>query len=116
MIEESGIVYEKGDVEQVEQGLKYDTGKAPIFRGVVAYFPRAVTHVAAVSSFGADKYAWGNWKHVDDGITRYTDAMVRHLTQEAAGEVMDDDSGLMHAAHCAWNALARLELMLTQGV
>jgi len=38
--------------------------------------------------------------------------MVRHVTKEAKGEVLDDDSGFPHQAHTAWNALARLELYL----
>ena len=35
------------------------------------------------------------------------------LLAEASGHVQDDESGLQHAAHAAWNALARLELMLS---
>lgn len=92
--------------------VKYDAGKAPIFRGVVSYFPRAVAAVAEVSGFGASKYAWDGWENVDDGINRYSDAMVRHLIAEGKGEVLDPDSGLLHAAHTAWGALARLELIL----
>lgn len=92
--------------------IKYDAGKAPIFRGVVSYFPRAVAAVAAVSGFGANKYAWHGWEGVGDGINRYSDAMVRHLLREGEGEVLDPDSGLLHAAHAAWGALARLELIL----
>lgn len=92
--------------------IKYDAGKAPVFRGVVSYFPRAVAAVAEVSGFGANKYAWNGWEQVDDGINRYSDAMVRHIIAEGKGEVLDPDSGLLHAAHTAWGALARLELML----
>lgn len=94
--------------------IKYDAGKAPIFRGVVSYFPRAIEAVAQVSGFGASKYAWAGWEGVDDGINRYSDAMVRHLMREGQGEVLDSDSGLLHAAHTAWGALARLELMLRE--
>lgn len=94
---------------------KYDGGKSPIYRGAISYFPRAISLVAAVSAFGASKYAWGGWRDVDDGVNRYSDAMVRHLGYEAEGESVDPDSGLLHAAHIAWNALARLELLLNQG-
>lgn len=94
--------------------IKYDAGKAPVFRGVISYFPRAVAAVAEVSGFGANKYAWNGWEQVDDGINRYSDAMVRHIIAEGKGEVLDPDSGLLHAAHTAWGALARLELMLRQ--
>jgi hypothetical protein len=38
--------------------------------------------------------------------------MYRHLLAEAAGQHCDAESGLVHAAHAAWCALARLELML----
>jgi Domain of unknown function (DUF5664) len=94
--------------------IKYDGGKAPVYRGVVSYFPRAVKAVAEVSGFGAAKYAWAGWEGVDDGFNRYSDAMVRHLFREGEGEVLDPDSGLLHAAHTAWGALARLELMLRE--
>jgi len=95
-------------------GIKYDGGKAPIFRGAVSYFPRAIEAVASVSAFGASKYAWKGWQSVDDGYNRYSDAMVRHLAYEGKGEVLDPDSGLLHAAHAAWNALARLELLIRE--
>ena len=94
--------------------IKYDGGKAPVFRGAVSYFPRAIEAVAAVSQFGATKYAWKGWEGVDDGFNRYSDAMVRHLTYEGKGETLDPDSGLLHAAHAAWNALARLELLIRE--
>lgn len=91
---------------------KDDRGKAPIYRGVLSYFPNAVAEVATVSDFGATKYAWNGWLHVPNGIDRYSDALVRHLAQEGAGEIYDPESGLRHASHVAWGALARLELML----
>ena len=99
--------------ENVTKGaIKFDGGKSPVFRGAVAYFPRAISAVAEVSAFGASKYAWNGWQSVPDGYNRYSDAMVRHLGYEGTGEVLDPDSGLLHAAHTAWNALARLELTL----
>lgn len=104
---------ENEDVKASPPGaVKYDAGKSPIYRGGLGYFPRAISHVAAVSAFGATKYAWEGWRYVDDGLNRYSDAMVRHLAAEAEGQIVDSDSGLLHAAHCAWNALARLELIL----
>lgn len=103
------------DTEAVGRGaIKYDGGKPSVYRGVVDYFPRAVMAVAAISTFGANKYAWKGWEGVEDGIARYSDAMMRHLLQEATGEELDPDSGMMHAAHAAWGALARLELILRE--
>lgn len=97
-----------------EPGAKLDAGKVAIWRGALDYFPRAIEQVAAVSTFGASKYAWKGWETVPDGINRYSDAMGRHLIEEATGHIYDHDSGLRVAAHTAWNALARLELMLRE--
>lgn len=94
-------------------GTKYDKEKA--FGSVVyEYFPRAIEAVSEVSTFGARKYARGGWAYVPNGITRYTDAMHRHMLAEAKGEIIDPDSQLKHAAHAAWGALCRLELLLRE--
>jgi len=95
-------------------GFKYDADKAPLYRGAISSFPRAITGVAEVSAFGARKYVWDGWRPVSDGINRYSDALVRHLAAEAKGEILDDDSGYLHAKHTAWNALARLELIMIE--
>jgi len=97
-----------------EPGSKLDFGKSPVFQGALAYFPRALMAVADVSQFGAKKYTWFGWKTVPDGQNRYTDALLRHLIYEGIGQDEDADSGLTHAAHAAWNALARLELLLEE--
>jgi hypothetical protein len=94
-------------------GAKLDAGKPPLLRGVLQYFPRALQAVAEVSAHGAAKYTWKGWETVPDGVARYGDALARHLVKEAAGP-LDQDSGLLHAAHAAWNALARLELILRE--
>ena len=95
-------------------GAKLDAGKSPILAGSIQYFPLALEAVAQVSAFGAGKYTWGGWRTVPDGVRRYGDALARHLTKEAVDGDHDPDSGLVHAAHTAWNALARLELMLAE--
>lgn len=103
------------DPNKIADGaIKYDGGKSPVFRGAIDYFPRALEQVAAVSAFGATKYAWKGWEGVAEGFERYSDAMVRHLTATGKGETEDRDSGLLHEAHAAWNALARLELKLRE--
>lgn len=101
--------------DKVSSGaIKYDGGKPCLFRGSIDYFPRALEQVAAVSTFGATKYAWKGWEGVSEGFERYSDAMVRHLTAASKGELTDPDSKLLHEAHAAWNALARLELKLRE--
>lgn len=98
--------------EGIAGARKDDTGKAPIYRGVLSYFPNAIRGVALVSAFGATKYAWNGYFYVPDGHNRYSDGLVRHLTLEAEGEVLDNESGLHHDFHSAWNALARVEIRI----
>lgn len=95
-------------------GSKLDAGKPPIYSLGVAYFPRALEAAATISAFGARKYTPRGWLTVDNGYYRYTDAMVRHLNQEAKGEVLDTDSGYPHSWHVLWNALARVELEMIE--
>lgn len=91
-------------------GAKADAGK-PRVDLVLDGFPRALMEVARVAAFGAAKYSEHGWMFVPDGYRRYTAAMDRHRLQSGA----DDESGIEHAAHLAWNALARLELLLRDG-
>lgn len=111
-----------------EPGAKLDAGKPPVLRGVIQYFPLALKAVALVSLFGANKYAWKGWESVPDGVNRYGDALVRHLTDEQSGVIPGADMKLlemlysicaptpeiMHSAQAAWNALAKLELMIRE--
>ena len=111
----NGKEFTPDDESLIKMGaIKYDRDKPSAYRGLIEYFPRAAKSVAEVSTFGADKYEWNGWKSVSNGVNRYSDAMMRHLLDEAAGEEVDSDSGLRHSAHLAWNALARLELILQQ--
>ena len=91
-------------------GVKHDHGKPRCGLALLG-FSRALLEVARVGTYGAAKYADNGWVQVPDGHARYTDAMLRHLLAEAESPV-DAESGLSHAAHAAWNALARLELEL----
>jgi hypothetical protein len=94
-------------------GAKLDAGKNRLGL-VLGGFTRALQEVGKVGTFGAAKYTDNGWLSVPNGQARYTDAMFRHLLKEAEGEANDPDSKLKHAAHAAWNALARLELALIE--
>ena len=97
-----------------EAGSKLDAGKSPVRRGLLEYFPRACLAVANISEFGAKKYTWGGWQTVPNGVDRYGDAEVRHICKAAIEGETDKESNLLHAAHEAWGALARLELILRE--
>jgi len=98
---------------QHEPGAKLDHGK--IRAGLVINgFARALSEVSRVGTFGAQKYTPCGWIQVENGVERYTDAMYRHLMAEARGETLDNETYIRHAAHAAWNALARLDLMIRE--
>ena len=97
---------------QHEPGAKLDHGK-PRMGLVLLSFSEALVEVAKVGTYGANKYTDSGWIEVPFGVERYTDAMLRHVFAEQQ-ELNDPESGLRHAAHAAWNALARLQLMLLQ--
>lgn len=94
-----------------QPGAKLDDGKPDA--SLLLMFGKALTEVAQVGTFGAKKYTRGGWRTVPNGFDRYTAALVRHMLAEDH-EADDDDSGLLHAAHAAWNALARLQLLLEE--
>ncbi len=89
---------------------KHDQGK-PI-TGCILDFSHALQAVAAVSTFGANKYARGSWRTVPNARERYLDAAMRHLLAHHAGETLDTESGLPHLHHALWNWLAVAELDL----
>lgn len=101
--------------EPPKEGVKFDAGKIdPTF--VVEYFGDALLAVAAVSGYGERKYSRGGWRTVDNGVQRYTAAMLRHYFAERRSAYDEGDSGLAHAAQVAWNALARLQFQLESDV
>lgn len=94
-----------------QPGTKLDAGK-PRLGLVFMTMARALQEVGEVATFGAEEYSNNGWLAVPDGERRYTRAMFRHLMEEAVGNERDAKSKLRHAAHTAWNALARLDLMI----
>lgn len=114
MSREAAKIRELAAVAQaVGTGHKADAGK-PRPALVLGDLSRALAAVVDVGTDGAFKYADSNWLQVPNGIERYTDAMLRHWLAEAQGQPRDPESGALHAAHLAWGALARLELMLRE--
>lgn len=113
----SPIVSEKdpSGISSDTPGAKLDAGKIDVTRGCLHYFPRALIAVAELSQVGAKKYSWRGWEKVEDGIHRYGAALGRHeLRIEDDFSRRDPDSGVLEATAVAWNALARLELVLRE--
>lgn len=107
------IEHDPNGLSPHEAGAKLDAGK-PRAALVLGGFSRALLAVAEIGTYGAAKYSPRGWETVDNGRERYTDALLRHYLREETGKESDPESGLLHAAHLAWNALARLELILRE--
>ena len=84
-------------------GAKYDGGKL-LFRPLMNGLAAALKVVAAVLTYGAKKYQEDSWQEVPDGKRRYENALYRHQNDRAL-EDFDRESGLLHSAHIACNAL-----------
>lgn len=97
--------------DQHDDGAKLDAGKPDA--SLLGMFGGALLAVAEVGTFGAEKYTRGGWRNVPNGVHRYTAAMLRHYFAEDHDE-FDADLPVRHAAQVAWNALARLELLLSE--
>lgn len=88
------------------EGVKYDSGKPrwdllPL---------KATTKIVEVLTYGAQKYAPDNWRHVQEPKRRYYAAAMRHIVSWAQGERLDPESGQPHLAHAACCLLFLLEL------
>lgn len=76
-------------------------------------FPE-LQEVARVLTAGAKKYGANNWQNLDDGYNRYLGAMLRHLTEVEKGIEIDADTGCLHIAQVACNALFMLHFKLQE--
>lgn len=87
----------------LNKGTKKDEGKVRMDLVDAA----ALEGLAAVLTFGAQKYADHNWRK---GISnsRIMAAMLRHLMAIQKGEYVDQESGLPHIDHagCCWMFLS----------
>jgi hypothetical protein len=78
-------------------------------------FPKALEAIVRCSEYGHSKYKetdedYLNFKRVEGGSKTYADASLRHRMQQGN----DEESGLPHAYHSAWNALSELELWIDE--
>lgn len=80
-------------------GIKADDGK--IAWDLISL--KELEPMLRVLMFGAKKYSKDNWQKVPDGKTRYYNALIRHLSSYAAGELIDSESGESHLAHALCN-------------
>lgn len=88
-------------------GIKFDDNK-PRLADFLLDFKDIFLELAKVYEFGTNKYGRQNWKAVENGEERFTNAMIRHLFKDG----VDDETGINHQTHVAYNALMRLHFIL----
>lgn len=92
-------------IKQITQDSE-ERKNAPVFSGVMAYFPLAMIEVARLSRIGNDKHNPGEPLHWARGkSTDHADCIARHLLEHGT---LDSD-GITHTAKVAWRALALLQ-------
>lgn len=86
--------------------------QCPVFSGVIKYFPDALRAVARVSFIGNEQHNKGEPLHwAREKSTDQLDALMRHLTDYASGDIYDTD-GQPHLSKVVWRAMAQLQLDL----
>lgn len=84
-----------------------DRKNAPIYSGVLKYFPDAIAAVAQLSKIGNDQHNPGQPLHwAREKSADHHDCLIRHAMD--AGTI--DTDGVRHSAKVAWRALAALQL------
>ena len=93
------VTGENARVERI-QTQKKDAGKPRM----ELLDPLALTQLAEVLTFGAQKYEADGWRK---GIewSRTVGALLRHTTKFMSGETYDEETGLHHMAHVMCNAM-----------
>ncbi len=82
----------------------------PIWDGGIVYFPDVWAELAKVSVAGNKQHGLGDKLHWDTTVsTDHQNKVIRHMLDDAAGEVFDDD-GTMHLAKALWRIAAALQL------
>lgn len=93
------------------EGIKYD-GEKPKMHLLP---PKALTEVAKVLTFGAQKYDEENWRKLDNLHNRYSSGALRHIFAHIDDEELDPESGLSHLAHAVCCLMFKLEIELENG-
>lgn len=95
-----------GEIEKEKSG-KNDAGKNRL--DLVS--PSIIEGIGWIRTFGTNKYGSpDNWKTIDDPITRYKAAAMRHFEAYRKGEFYDKESGYPHLWHVACNIMFLIDL------
>ena len=68
--------------------------------------PAFIVGLGDVLTFGAKKYGVDNWKNATSkDVSRYKDALLRHIFAYLDGEKCDKETNLSHLYHAACNLM-----------
>ena len=96
----------------MNEGIKYDTEKLRMAEMITDFAPE-LEELCKIWTFGVNKYGKGNWKLLKNGKERFSNALIRHLIEESK-DLYDKETKLIHAAHIAFNAIARLHYVIKE--
>jgi len=87
----------------MSSGKRFNKGKSRI--SLIPF--SALRAIGDVYAYGEHKYDANNWLK---GLkwSGMADCMLRHYERFSMGEKYDEESGLLHSAHMAWNAIGLL--------
>ena len=86
---------------------------APVFSGVMNYFPDALMMIAELSMAGNEKHNPGEPLHWSKGKSGdHADCVARHLLEHGK---IDEEDGFSHTVKVAWRALALLQTEIEDG-
>jgi len=101
--------YQRSEEEEAQLGKET---AARFSKGKVRYDlmpPWALDQIARVYTFGTIKYDDDNWWKGLRWKKEVFACILRHAWKWFRGEKYDDESGLHHLAHAAWNCMALME-------
>ena len=93
----------------MNKGIKFDNDK-PKLADFLEDFKDVIFELYKVYEFGTNKYGRENWKQVENGKDRFSNALIRHFLKDG----VDDETGINHQTHTAYNALMRLYFILQE--
>lgn len=67
-----------------------------------------IEEIVKVYTAGSKKYGDNTWQNLPNGLQRYKAALLRHLLEFEKGNEIDEETGCLHLAQTAWNAIAML--------
>lgn len=82
--------------------IKHDTNKIIVSE----VEPSFILGTAEVLTFGAKKYARGNWKNMtEEDRQRIADSLLRHILQYLDGQECDSETNISHLYHASCNLM-----------